>query len=195
MTEPGAPAPRRRPWLWAAIIGIVLGVGAMVLVFSSRFGLDPRLIDSPLVGQPLPAVTLEQLNAEGPLALGELRGEVLVVNFWASWCFPCEKEHPALTAAARDYRDRGVTMIGIANRDSPSSINAFLDEFGRGGENYRYALDPDSRVGVEFGLVALPETYFVDAEGTIVGKIQGEITYGALSSVLDQILAGERPSL
>lgn len=181
--------------MWVSIAGIVLGVGAMVLVFSSRFGVDPRLVNSPLIGEPVPGIELEQLEGQGPLALTDLHGDVLVINFWASWCFPCRAEHPALTAAARDYRDRGVTMVGMIYQDEPGPVNEFLDELGRGGDNYKYLLDPNSRAAVEFGVFGVPETYFVDAEGIIVGKIQGAVTSGALRSTLDQILAGERPTL
>jgi len=195
VTEAEAPTPRKKTWMWVSIVGIALGVGAMVLVFSSRFGIDPRLVDSPLIGEPVPAIELEQLEGQGPLALTDLRGEVLVINFWASWCFPCRGEHPALTAAARDYRDRGVTMVGMIYQDDPGPVNAFLDELGRGGDNYRYLLDPSSRAAVEFGVFGVPETYFVNADGIIVGKIQGGVTSGALRSTLDQILAGEIPSL
>jgi len=195
VTEAEAPAPRKKTWMWVSIAGIALGVGAMVLVFSSRFGVDPRLVNSPLIGEPVPAIELEQLEGQGPLALTDLQGQILVINFWASWCFPCRGEHPALTAAARDYRDQGVTMIGMIYQDDPGPVNAFLDELGRGGDNYRYLLDPSSRAAVEFGVFGVPETYFVDAEGIIVGKIQGGVTSGALRSTLDQILAGERPSL
>jgi len=195
VTDVSQPAPRKRTWMWVSIAGIVLGVGAMVLVFSSRFGVDPRLVNSPLIGEPVPAIELEQLEGQGPLALTDLRGDVLVINFWASWCFPCRGEHPALTAAARDYRDRGVTMVGMIYQDEPGPVNAFLEELGRGGDNYRYVLDPNSRAAVEFGVFGVPETYFVNAEGIIVGKIQGAVTSGALRSTLDQILAGERPTL
>jgi cytochrome c biogenesis protein CcmG/thiol:disulfide interchange protein DsbE len=181
-------------WTWAIVGGIALGVGAMVLVFSSRFGVDPRLVDSPLVGQPLPNLELEVLSQHGPrgetLALTDLKGDVLVVNFWASWCFPCRGEHPALTAVARDYRERGVSLVGVVYQDRTSEVIEFLDELGWGGENYRYLLDPDSRGAVEFGVFGVPETYFVDAAGLIVGKVQGAVTSSLLRSTLDQILAG-----
>ena len=62
--------------MWVSIAGIALGVGAMVLVFSSRFGVDPRLVNSPLIGEPVPAIELEQLEGQGPLALTDLQGEI-----------------------------------------------------------------------------------------------------------------------
>jgi cytochrome c biogenesis protein CcmG/thiol:disulfide interchange protein DsbE len=182
-------------WSWVALVGIAVGVGALVLVFSSRFGVDPRLVNSPLIGEPVPSLQLEQLNGEGSLDFADLGGDVLIVNFWASWCFPCRGEHPALTAVARDYRERGVSLVGVIYQDEASDAMAFLDELGWGGDNYRYVLDPRSRGAVEFGVFGVPETYFVDAEGIIVGKIQGAVTSAALRSTLDQILAGERPSL
>lgn len=181
--------------MWVGVAAVSLAVGSMVLVFSSRFGVDPRLVNSPLIGQPIPAIELELLEGEATLDFPDLRGDILIINFWASWCFPCRGEHPALTAAARDYRDRGVSVIGVVYQDDPGPVNAFLNELGRGGDNYRYVLDPDSRAAVEFGVFGVPETYFVDAEGIIVGKIQGAVTSGSLRSTLDQILAGERPSL
>jgi cytochrome c biogenesis protein CcmG/thiol:disulfide interchange protein DsbE len=195
VTEPAVPTPKKRYWLWAGIAAVALGVGAMVLVFSSRFGVDPRLVNSPLIGQPLPALELELLAGENTLDFTDLNGDIVIINFWASWCFPCRGEHPALTAVARDYRDRGVSVVGVVYQDEPGPVNAFLNDLGRGGDNYRYVLDPGSRAAVEFGVFGVPETYFVDAEGIIVGKIQGGVTSGALRSTLDQILAGELPSL
>jgi cytochrome c biogenesis protein CcmG/thiol:disulfide interchange protein DsbE len=186
---------RKRIWWWIAGVGIAVGVGALVLVFSSRFGVDPRLVDSPLIGEPVPALDLELLAEEGSLDLTDLRGEVLVVNFWASWCFPCRGEHPALTAVARDYEDLGVRMVGVVYQDQPTQAMGFLDELGWGGDNYDYLLDPGSRAAVEFGVFGVPETYFVDAEGIIVGKIQGGVTSAAVRTALDQILAGQPPSL
>ena len=196
MIEEGQTRPRRRAWLWAAIAGIALGVGAVVLVFSSRFGVDPRLVDSPLVGEPLPGIELEMLSQDGTLDFDDLRGQVLIVNFWAPWCFPCRGEHPALTAVAHDYRDRNVGVVGVVYQTPrPQDAVQFLDELGWGGDNYRYVLDPDSRAVVEFGVFGVPETYFVDADGIIVGKVQGAVTSSVLRSTLDDILAGTRPSL
>lgn len=180
---------------WLTVSGIALGVGALVLVFSGRFGENPRLVESPLIGTPVPAVELEYLAEEGSLNFTDLHGSVLVVNFWASWCIPCRAEHPSLTTAALAYEDRGVRVVGVVYQDEPAQAIAFLDELGWGGNNYYYVLDPQSRAAVEFGVFGVPETFFVDAEGIIVGKIQGAITYGALETALDQILAGQPPSL
>lgn len=182
---------RRRPWLIAA--GVVLGTAVLAFVFSSRFGEDPKLVDSPLVGEPLPSLALPYLEQEGELQFDDLRGEVVVLNFWASWCFPCRLEQEALTTTAAVYEGRGVHFVGILHQDDEASAVSFLDEFGR-GVNYSYVTDPDSRVAVELGLFGVPETYFVDSSGIIRGRIQGEVTPGALVDTIEDLLAGRDPA-
>ncbi|MDH3517349.1 MAG: redoxin domain-containing protein [Acidimicrobiia bacterium] len=179
---------------WMPLAAILVGVAILAFVFNGRFGNDPRLVDSPLIGQPLPELTLDYLEQEGSLTLSDLEGQVLVLNFWASWCFPCRLEHPALTAAAAAYESRGVHFVGILYQDRKGPAVGFLDEFGR-GDNYSYVDDPDSRATVELGVFGVPETYFVDAEGIVRGKVQGQITEVVLVNALEAILAGRTPDL
>ncbi|NNC76203.1 MAG: redoxin family protein [Acidimicrobiia bacterium] len=162
----------------------------MAWVFNDRFGVDPRLVESPLIGQPFPALSLDYLEEEGTLDFADLRGEVIVVNFWASWCFPCRAEHPVLTAAAEVYAERGVHFVGIVYQDNADSAIGFLDDFGR-GENYSYVLDPESRGTVELGVYGIPETYFVDTEGIIRAKLQGEVNPTVVLATLEDILAAD----
>ena len=112
-----------------------------------------------------------------------------MINFWASWCFPCRLEHPALTAGAEQYEDEGVHFVGISYQDRRDPAIDFLDEFGR-GTNYSYVMDTGSRTIVELGVFGVPETYFVDADGIIRGRIQGEVNYDSLSEAIDEMLAG-----
>ncbi len=179
----------RKSKAWVPVTVILVAVGLMAFVFNSRFGQDPRLVDSPLIGKPLPELTLDYLEQEGSLTLSDLEGQVLVLNFWASWCIPCRYEHPALTRAATSYEGRGVHFVGILYQDRKGPAVAFLDEFGR-GDNYSYVDDPDSRATVELGVFGVPETYFVDAQGIVRGKVQGQITEVVLVDALESILAG-----
>jgi cytochrome c biogenesis protein CcmG, thiol:disulfide interchange protein DsbE len=174
---------------WTAIAAAALVV-AVAAMFGTRFGTDPSAVDSPLIGQPAPDIALPVLEGDGEVALADLRGDVVVVNFWASWCLPCRDEHPDLLSAAQAYEERGVRFLGIIHQDRPGDAIAFLDELGRG---YPHVTDPGSRAAIEFGLFGIPETFVIDAEGNIAAKFFGTVDYPTLSETIEAVLAGEHP--
>lgn len=184
----------RRSGFYLRLTAAVAIVGTLVLAvaLASRFGVDPTLVASPLIGEPAPEAVLPRLDGEGELDLAELRGQVVVINFWASWCVACTAEHDDLVATASAFQERGVVFVGVVYQDNPVNAMTFLDELGW-GENYEYVFDPSSRVAISFGVFGVPETFFIDSEGVVVGKITGESNATLLGSTLDQILAGERP--
>jgi len=191
MSDPAtttAPTEDRSPWLrraaWAGL-AVVIGIAA---AFGARLGLPPGVVDSPLLGSPAPHVELQRLDGPGTIALEDLRGRVVVVNFWASWCVPCREENDDLLAAAARYDD--VTFLGIVYQDSPEAARAFLDELGQG---YDHLMDPNSRAAIDFGVFGIPETFFIDRDGTVAAKIIGTSNLGVLSSTLEAVLAGEDP--
>ena len=196
MTEPdttGAEAlpPRRSPVRRIAVVaGIAVLIGALVAVFAAalRKG-DPAYDEPQRLGQQLPDYTLPLLDGSGEISLGDLQGEVLVINFWASWCPPCRQEHPNLISAAAAYADRGVRFVGVVYQDTDADAASFLNSLGWGGDNYLHLSDPGSRAAIGLGIFGPPETYFVSASGEIVDKIIGAAGYADLSSRLDEILA------
>lgn len=194
MDEAPASAGVRRRRMWIAIAGVVVAVALLAYVFNGRFGQNPRLVDSPLIGQPLPSLTLDYLEQDGALDFSELKGQIVVINFWASWCLPCRAEHPILTAASEAFEGRGVHFVGIVYQDREGPAVGFLDEFGR-GTNYSYVNDVDSRATIELGVFGVPETYFVDAAGAIRAKVQGQVDAVALIQTIEDLLAGRDPSL
>ncbi len=195
--DQAAPSPgERRSGLrrlrFAAVVAVALIIG-IAAIFGARLGRDPNLVDTPLIGTQASDRSVPYLEKPGTFSLKELRGEVVVVNFWASWCVPCRDEHPALVAAADAYRKAGVNFVGVVYQDRKSAAVGFLDELGR-GKTYRYVTDPGSRLAIDFGVFGVPETYFVDRTGRIVAKITGASTLELLSSVLNDVLAGRKPT-
>jgi cytochrome c biogenesis protein CcmG, thiol:disulfide interchange protein DsbE len=189
--RPPTRAPRARwaRWLAVAAVTSVVATGG---VLGARFGSDPTLVASPLVGKPAPRATLPLLDGDGRVSLQALRGQVVVVNFWASWCAPCRAEHPDLVAAAAAYRGAGVRFVGVVYQDTPQAARRFLQELGR-GQGYLYVTDPGSRAAIDFGVFGIPETFFIDRRGTVAAKVTGKSSFPLLADTLDQVLAGGAP--
>jgi len=172
------------------------GVAAAAVIFSvvlaSRFGSDPGLVESPLLGQPAPSLELEMLDGSGPYDTSELNGTIAVINFFASWCLECRAEHSDLVATSNAFSGRGVQFVQISYQEDPSESLSFLDEAGT-SEATIYLQDPGSRAAIAYGVFGIPETFFVDQDGTVVGKIIGEADALILGTTLEAILAGENP--
>lgn len=146
--------------------------GALAMMFYIGVSRDdPDALPSTRAGQPAPPVALVQLGEGQPFTDATLReGGVKLVNYWASWCAPCRAEHPILEALAEE----GVTIYGINYKDEPAKALRFLSELG----NPYVALgaDPAGRTAIEWGVYGVPETYVIDAAGTIVMRHAGPLT-------------------
>lgn len=168
----------------AGIVVVVFGV-----VFASRFGQDITLSPTPTKDRPVSDVPIRLLDSSETFRITDFDNDIVVVNFWASWCLSCRSEHSALNRAATEFGDSGVTFVGILYQDDPEAGAAFLDELGRGSP-YVYGLDQGSRVAIEFGVLGLPETFFVDRNGIVVGKVSGPVDSFVLENTLLTLMAG-----
>lgn len=151
-------------------IPIVLMLGVLALL---GFGLthDPREVPSPLIGKPAPAFALPGLGGTPPkLANADLKGRVVLVNFFASWCAGCRVEHPLLMQLAKE----GIEIIGIDYKDSDADGAQWLQ---RHGNPYRVvAADAQGAAGLDWGVYGVPETYVLAPDGTILFKQIGPVT-------------------
>ncbi|MCZ7532242.1 MAG: redoxin domain-containing protein [Acidimicrobiia bacterium] len=175
--------------VWVAIVGGLAFV-ALAIIFASRFGSDPTVTASPLRGQPAPDAPISLMDGSGEISIADYAGDIVVVNFWASWCLGCRTEHAALMQAASDYEAFDTTFVAINYQDDPKNAEAFLDELGR-SEVTVYTVDEGSTTAFEWGVLGLPETFFVDRDGIVVGKVSGPVSYGLLRATIDKIIVGD----
>ena len=189
MTTTDPEKKRRGAMVWVAVAASVVFI-ALGLIFAGRFGADPALSSSPLIGKPAPSSPLGLQDGSGDVSMTDYAGDIVVVNFWASWCLGCRQEHAALTEGASDYDEFGVTFVAINYQDDVARAEGFLDELGRSPETI-YTVDQGSATAFEWGVLGLPETFFVDRDGLVVGKVSGPVSYGLLSQTLDRIIVGE----
>lgn len=173
----------------AAIVAVIISAG-MAVVFSSRFGRDPNLVPSPLIGREAPEFELPLIDGSGTASLTDFEGDIVVVNIFASWCPGCRTEHQALVSTAEAFADAGVKFVQIAYQDEPEDTIEFLKELGISPAT-TYLDDVDSRASIAFGVFGVPETYFIDAEGIVRGKIQGETNALLLGQTIDKLRQGE----
>jgi cytochrome c biogenesis protein CcmG/thiol:disulfide interchange protein DsbE len=166
------------PVLAFVALGTLLWVG---------LGRDPSLRSSPLEGRPVPEFALPPLpdrGADTGLAAADLTGAPSLVNVFASWCAPCRVEHPLLTGLAED----GVAVHGIVYKDEPAATKKFLADLG---DPYRrIGVDADGRVGIDWGVTGVPETFVIDAEGNIVHRHVGPLSARDLNETVLPMLEG-----
>ena len=131
--------------------------------------------------------TVERAAADGSIALAELRGVPVVLNFWASWCAPCREEAPRLERHWRAGREQGMLVLGLDMQDLTGDAREFLGEFGVTYPNVR---DPGNEVAREWGVTGLPETFFISARGRVVGHVIGAISAQQLDDGARAAVAG-----
>ena len=170
----------------------LLGALAVLIVLGERLiGRDAGERDtlpSALIGRDVPGFELPGLGDKPGLAAADLKSPgVKIVNVWASWCGPCRIEHPKLVALAAE----GVTVYGLNYKDAPENAAVFLEELG---DPYtRIGVDERGRVGIDFGVYGVPETFVVDAEGKIRYKLVGPILDRNINRLREEIKKAGTP--
>jgi len=157
---------------------------ALAVFLAVGLNRDPREVPSPLIGRPAPAFELPRLAADGSpdaerFGPAQMRGKVWLLNVWASWCVSCRQEHPVLLDIAR----RGdLPLIGLDYKDATPDARAWLAEHGN--PYLLSAVDADGRVGIDYGVYGVPETYLIDQVGTIRFKQIGPLTADVLEKTI-----------
>jgi len=152
---------------------LALGVfGVLVVLLAIGLSLNPREVPSPFIGKPAPSFALPRLDRPAErLSPAELHGKVWLLNVWASWCAPCRDELPVLMALART---KAVPIYGLNYKDKRDDALALLAQLG--DPYVASAVDADGRIGIDYGVYGVPETYVIDRGGVIRLKHIGVVT-------------------
>jgi cytochrome c biogenesis protein CcmG/thiol:disulfide interchange protein DsbE len=178
----------RRTVLWIALaIGVV---GALlVAVLATREPAEARFSDSPLLGKPAPAATGTALDGS-TVRLADLRGQFVVLNFFATWCVPCQREHPELNSFQNRHLQTGdATVLAVIFDDDVPSVRRF---FQREGGEWPVLDDPGGKIALDFGVRGPPESFLIDPNGFVVSKIVGEVRATGLEQLIARVKAGPR---
>jgi cytochrome c biogenesis protein CcmG/thiol:disulfide interchange protein DsbE len=165
---------------WLAFTPLLVLIALAALFAGYALKRDPHVQPQALVGKAMPALSLPELTNGRAAPIRNAADGPILVNFFASWCAPCEIEHPQLMA----LKAQGVKVVGIAYKDAPANTQAFLNRLG--DPFAERLVDRDGRAGLEFGVTGVPETYLVGSDGVIIAKHTGPLTPDAAEDLLSK---------
>jgi cytochrome c biogenesis protein CcmG/thiol:disulfide interchange protein DsbE len=163
------------------VIGIAIAA-VLVGVLFLGLGKNPAEIRSPLIGKPAPTFALREVGTGRTVDVSTLKGKPVVINFWATWCGPCWEEHPVLVANARRLQPN-VQFLGVVFDDTEQKILSFLQQRGSG---YPTLVDEKGKTAIAYGVGGVPESFVLDASGTIVAKFNGPMSTDDLQENLQK---------
>jgi cytochrome c biogenesis protein CcmG/thiol:disulfide interchange protein DsbE len=163
--------------------GFLILVPALAFLIILGIGTYKRT-DTPTAGKGVPDFTAPLLIGEGDLSLSDLKGTPVVINFWASWCAPCEDEAPLFKKAFEEYGDR-IAFLGVDIRDARTDAIKFIADYDIAYPSVR---DEGMEIYADYGLTGQPETFFIDAEGVLVEHVPGPVDEEGLFQILDVLI-------
>jgi cytochrome c biogenesis protein CcmG, thiol:disulfide interchange protein DsbE len=166
---------------------IPLSAVPVLLLLAYGFRTDPKAIPSPLLAKGAPAFALAVFDG-APLTLESLKGKPVILNFWASWCYPaCYEEAPLLEATWQKYKTQGLMVVGVAIQDKEPNAREFVRRFSFSFPN---GPDPGSKISIDYGVYGVPETFFIDRQGRIAYKHVGALPPELVEAQIQRLLTG-----
>ena len=171
---------------WKKLL-IPLASVPVILLLAYGFWTDPKSIPSPLVQKAAPDFRLAGFEGK-EVSLAGLKGTPVVLNFWASWCYPaCYEEAPLLESTWRKYKDQGLMVVGVDIQDKEPNAREFIKQFSFTFPN---GPDPGSKVSIDYGVYGVPETFFIDRQGRIAYKHVGALSPVLMEEQVQALLKG-----
>jgi len=171
---------------WRRVVITLAIIAPILWLLAYGFQRDARYINSPLVAKQAPMFTLTLFDG-GKVTSEDLRGKAIFLNFWASWCVPCRAEAKDLEAAWQRIKGKNLVFVGVALQDTDKDSRAFLQEFN---VTYPNGRDAAGKIGVDFGVWGVPESFFIDPQGRITYKHVGGISAALAMTKLEEAQRG-----
>jgi cytochrome c biogenesis protein CcmG, thiol:disulfide interchange protein DsbE len=185
-----APRARRTAPLVALAVAVVMAVVMVAFVVATRSSGSGESAETELMNRAAPPVVADTIEGT-TFDLASRRGSWVVLNFFATWCPPCVAEHPELLRFSRAQRELGgAELVTVINNDDPDNVRAFFDDNGGLGE-WPVLEDPQGDVYVDFGVSKVPETWIIDPDGVVRGRIITTVTADSLTRILGALQAAE----
>ena len=172
----------RAPLFIAITVGIVLLL--LVVVLFTRKAADSKTAFTPLQDKPVPEVTGTALNG-APFDIDQYRGRWLVVNFFATWCVPCQQEHPELVSFARRHEQAGdAEVVSFVFQDDDTKVRQY---FATNGGEWPVVVGDESRIALDFSITGVPESFLVDPAGIVRARLIGGVTSNGLDAAINDL--------
>ena len=180
--------PTIRSWHFFLIVGIL---GLLALFYRGLWG-NPSYIPPVIINTPAPNFVAKEMFDGSEMALHDLKGKVVVLNFWASWCQECKVEHPFLLALNKRFRQNpDFVMIGVNYQDKEALALKYLQEHGN---NFQHIRDATGTISIDYGIYGVPETFIIDPSGVIryktIGPLVGANYTHVVEKVIEPLLSG-----
>jgi cytochrome c biogenesis protein CcmG/thiol:disulfide interchange protein DsbE len=168
---------------WAAL-AVAVPVALLVAVLATRPEAATRVADSPLLGKPAPDLAGSTIDGQD-FDLRRSQGRWVLINFFATWCVPCRQEHPELVRFAELHRQSGdAEVVAVVYDDS---VDAVRDYRQKEGGDWPMVADPKGRIGLDWGVAGVPESYLVSPDGVVAAKVVGGVRLAALEGLLSRV--------
>ena len=186
--NPGAM--KRNLIIIASVLPIAAFFALLVWAVAERggmaggFAVNDTFGEASVKHRPAPDFTAQTVDGK-TVRLSDLKGRVVMLDFWTSWCPPCRREAPTLAEVYREYQGKNVEFIGVAIWDDPEDVSRFVESFDI---SYPNLVDARGRIGISYGVIGIPEKFFIDPNGDVVRKLVGPIESETLRDALDALL-------
>ncbi len=170
---------------WQATLALCL-VGLFVLLYIGLWG-NPRHIPSVLIGTQAPHFSGPDVETGETISLDQFNGKVVLLNFWASWCYECKVEHESVLELHRLFKDDpNFVMLGVNYQDELPAAQQYLKEYGT---TFSHVRDLKGELAIDYGVYGVPETFVIDQQGTIRYKYVGPVTGYMYTTITQQVIA------